>query len=106
MKVQSLLCLVFLSLALLLTGCSDWLEPKPLSIYTPESAFKDARGLKAAISACDNHVRNEFYGDPAPLLTQYILSDMTAEGMNDNPGTCQNLDLTMTPSSKIEGGIK
>lgn len=82
----------------------DWLKPKPLSIYTPETAFVDSRGLNAAISACDNHVRNEFFGDPAPLLTQYILSDMTAEGMNDNPGTCQNLDLTMTPSSNIEGG--
>ncbi len=97
--------LIVLVLVLVTTNCSEeWLEPKPLSIYTPESAFVDARGLEAAITACDKHVRNEFFGDPAPLLTQYILSDMTAEGMNDNPGTCQNLDLTMTPSSPIEGG--
>lgn len=87
------------------TNCSkEWLTPKPLSIYTPETAFVDPRGLKAAITACDNHVRAEFYGGPAPLLTQYLFSDMTAEGMNDNPGTCQNLDLTVTPSSKIDGG--
>lgn len=95
-----LLCLMGVAMA----ACSEWLKPKPLSIYTPESAFVDARGLRAAISACDRHVRDEFYGDPAPLLTQYVLSDMTVEGMNDNPGTCQNLDLTMTPSSNIEGG--
>jgi hypothetical protein len=92
-------------LALTSTNCSeDWLTPKPLSIYTPESAFLDPRALKAAITACDKHIRAEFYGDPAPLLTQYIFSDMTAEGMNDNPGTCQNLDLTVTPTSNIEGG--
>ncbi len=64
-----------------MAACSEWLKPKPLSIYTPESAFVDARGLRAAISACDRHVRDEFYGDPAPLLTQYVLSDMTVEGM-------------------------
>jgi hypothetical protein len=97
--------IIILSLSLSSPGCDeDWLYPKPLSIYTPESAFVDPRGLNAAISACDNHIRDEFFGDPAPLLTQYILSDLTAEGMNDNPGTCQNLDLTMTPSSNIEGG--
>ena len=104
MKPQYLLYVSCTSFLLSLIGCSGWLEPKPLSIYTPENAITDAKGMRSAISACDSHVRDEFYGDPAPLLTQYILSDMTAEGMNDNPGTCQNLDLTMTPSSPIEGG--
>jgi len=96
---------IVISLCMGSSGCNDdWLRPKPLSIYTPESAFVDSRGVYAAIASCDNHIRSEFLGDACPLLTQFILSDMTAEGMNDNPGTCQNLDLTLTPTSAIEGG--
>ena len=98
-KILLLVVLVFTA-----TNCSeDWLKPKPLSIYTPETALIDYRGMDAAIAACDWHIREEFYGNPAPILTQYIFSDMTAEGMNDNAGTCQNLDLTVTPTSNIEG---
>ena len=97
--------LLMTGLLFVFTNCSDdWLTPKPLSMYTPESAFTDSRGLYAALAACDWHVREEFSNDPQPMHTQYILSDLTCEGMNDNPGTCQNLNLTMTPSSNIEGG--
>jgi len=101
-KIQIIVILLFI---LCLSGCGEeWLRPKPLSIYTPESSLVDTRGMYAALASCDNHIREEFFGDPAPLLTQFVLSDLTAEGMNDNPGTCQNLDLTMTPTSAIEGG--
>lgn len=38
----------------LLNSCSDsWLEPKPLSIYTPENTYVDADGLYAALVTCE-----------------------------------------------------
>lgn len=45
----------------LLNSCSDsWLEPKPLSIYTPENTYVDADGLYAALVACERNMRHEF----------------------------------------------
>ena len=45
----------------LLNSCSDsWLEPKPLSIYTPENTYVDADGLYAALvflRRCSDHNR-------------------------------------------------
>ena len=30
------------------SGCSDWLEPKPLSFFTPENTFNSYEGLKTS----------------------------------------------------------
>ncbi|WP_336516351.1 RagB/SusD family nutrient uptake outer membrane protein [Pollutibacter soli] len=82
----------------------DFLEPKPLSIFTPESAFKDPRGIQGALAACDADIRNEMYGDAPPYLTEMMFSDLAAEGMNDNPGTNQNLNNMVTPTSNLDNG--
>ena len=43
-----------ITLVLGMETCStEWLEPKPLSIFTPENAFVDSRGMYAALTACD-----------------------------------------------------
>ena len=94
--------------ALLLTvqaGCKkEFLEPKPLSLFTPETAFKDARGLMGALTACERDMRGEIYGDASPILTEMMFSDLAAEGMNDNPGTNQNLNNMVTPTSNLDNG--
>ena len=39
-----------------LFSCSDsWLEPKPLSFYTPENAYVNAEGLYGALTSCDGN---------------------------------------------------
>ena len=45
-------CMI-LALAVLpmLNSCSDWLDPKPLSFYSPENTYVDAAGLYAALTA-------------------------------------------------------
>lgn len=51
----------------LLNSCSDsWLDPKPLSFYTPENTYVDAAGLYSALVACERNMRHEFFTDGAP----------------------------------------
>lgn len=54
-------CMI-LALAVLpmLNSCSDWLDPKPLSFYSPENTYVDAAGLYAALTACERNMRHEF----------------------------------------------
>ena len=44
----------------ILSSCSDWLDPKPLSFYSPENTYVDAAGLYAALTACERNMRHEF----------------------------------------------
>lgn len=97
--------LLLISIIFSMSYCSDdWLKPQPLSIFTPENAFIDANGLYSELTACESSIRGEFYGDGMPMITELIFSDMCVEGMSDNPGTCQNLINTITPSSNLNGG--
>lgn len=86
-------------------GCKkEFLSPRPLSIFTPETAFVDVGGLYGALTACEKDLRGEMYGDASPILTEMMFSDMSVEGMNDNPGTNQNLNTMVTPTSNLNNG--
>lgn len=43
-KKTGIACMI--GVAVLASSCSDWLDPKPLSFYTPEISFADYNGLK------------------------------------------------------------
>lgn len=92
-------------LLLLIVGfsaCSDsWLEPKPLSFYTPENTYVDADGFYAAITACERNMRHEFFGDGSPILTEFILSDMAVEGTTDKAGPQMDLDVALLPDAQL-----
>ena len=78
--------IVFVTILLLLlgSGCGkDWLDPKPLSFYTPENTFVDEAGLNAALVACLRNSRHEFYGDGMPEITENTFSDLSVEGTTD-----------------------
>ena len=61
---------VILLVSIAFQGCKkDWLEPKPLSIYSPENTFVDLLGFKAGLAGCANNYRGEWYGDCAPIIT-------------------------------------
>ena len=94
--------LLFVPLVFTLVNCSDeWLTPKPLSIFTPENAFVDSRGLYGALTACERNMRYEWYGDTPPFLTELIFSEVAVEGTTDKPGPAQNMNIQITPSSQL-----
>ena len=83
----------------IMNSCSDsWLEPKPLSFYTPENTYVDAAGLYSALVACERNMRHEFFTDGAPILTEMFLSDIAVHGKTDESGSLVNLDVEMLPA--------
>lgn len=83
----------------LLNACSDsWLEPKPLSFYSPENTYVDAAGLYSALVACERNMRHEFFGDGAPILTEMYTTDIAVHGKTDESGSLVDLDNEMQPA--------
>lgn len=84
------------------TGCNeDWLEPKPLSFYSPENTYNEASGLWAALVACERNMRHEYTGDGSPILTEHIFSEVAIEGTTDKSGPAQDMNLLITPDANL-----
>lgn len=97
--------LLIVSLLLGTIGCDEeWLEPKPLSFFAPENSLIDARGMYAALTACERNMRYEWYGDAAPIITELVFSEVCVEGTTDKPGPAQNLNIQITPTSQLNSG--
>lgn len=93
---------LFISMLMGTTGCDDeWLEPKPLSFFAPENALVDARGMYAALTACERNMRYEWYGDGSPIITELTFSEICVEGTTDKPGPAQNMNIQITPTSQL-----
>ncbi len=83
-------------------GCKDsYLEPEPLSFFAPENSLVDAKGMYAALTACERNMRYEWYGDGAPIITELVFSEVCVEGTTDKPGPAQNLNIQITPTSQL-----
>ncbi|NBR55551.1 MAG: RagB/SusD family nutrient uptake outer membrane protein [Chitinophagia bacterium] len=92
-------------LMVVVSSCNkDWLTPKPLSIYSPENTFVDATGFKAALGASAKNIRDEFFGDGSPIITESIFSDISVEGTDDKTGPAQNMDLQIRPDAQLNSG--
>ncbi len=92
---------IVLALATLpmLNSCSEsWLEPKPLSFYSPENTYVNAEGLYAALTACERNMRHEYFGDGAPILTEMFLTDLAVHGKTDESASLVDLDNEMLPA--------
>ena len=79
----------------------DWLEPKPLSFYSPENTLQDESGFNAALASVAKNVRQEFYEDGAPIITENIFSEMAVEGTTDKFGPAVNMDILITPDAQL-----
>jgi len=85
-----------------MNSCSEeFLEPKPLSFYSPANTFTDADGMKAALVACERNMRYEWFGDGAPIITQCIFSEVAIEGTTDKSGPAQDLNLLIVPDANL-----
>jgi len=97
--------LLVVSLLIGTIGCEDsYLEPKPLSFFAPENSLVDAKGMYAALTACERNMRYEWYGDAAPIITELVFSEVCVEGTTDKPGPAQNLNIQITPTSQLNNG--
>ncbi len=86
-----------------LNSCSDWLDPNPLSFYTPENTYVDAAGLYSALVACECHMRYEYFGDGAPILTEMYTTDIAVHGKTDQSGSLVDFDNEMLPARTKNG---
>ncbi|WP_166334324.1 RagB/SusD family nutrient uptake outer membrane protein [Sphingobacterium chungjuense] len=84
-------------------GCKrSFLEPKPLSIYTPDETFQSSAALWATLVACERNARIEFMGDGAPIVTEMIYSDIAVSGSTDKPGPAIDLNQAITPDGDLD----
>lgn len=99
-SLYGLILIIFLCLGMV--NCKEeWLEPKPLSIFTPESAFVDSRAMYAALSTCNGTVRTQYYGDGTPELTELIFSEVAIYGQDNRMGPATDMNISITPSSEL-----
>ena len=85
--------------ALTLAACStDYLKPKPLSIYTPETTYTSYSAIRSAVLACNSNM-NQVFGQYTTLLGwEMTHSDVSINGTTDNGTTHRDLDAQLTPS--------
>ncbi|MFN5479848.1 MAG: RagB/SusD family nutrient uptake outer membrane protein [Chitinophagaceae bacterium] len=79
----------------------DWLEPRPLSFFAPENTLIDEAGFNAALAAIARNVRDEWYGDGAPIISETIFSEIAVEGTTDKFGPAVNLNVLITPDANL-----
>lgn len=95
------------TLLTVLAACSDsWLEPKPLSFYTPENTYVDAAGMYGALTSCERNMRHEFFGDASPIVTEMVQSDICVEGTTDKAGPQMDMDNALLPDMELNHGDK
>ena len=105
-KKTGIACMI--GVAVLASSCSDWLDPKPLSFYTPEISFADYNGLKTGTDMLNRDVRYfDFYptsgsADPC-ILSEYFFSDISVNGRTDAANSPQDLVRQITPSASLTG---
>ncbi|MCG6190521.1 RagB/SusD family nutrient uptake outer membrane protein [Maribellus maritimus] len=75
-------------LALLAISCNDeWLTPKPLSIFVPESIYIDKAGMDAVLLTMRKNLRHDFYGAANELTNELITSDLCVAGNKQTSAT-------------------
>jgi starch-binding outer membrane protein, SusD/RagB family len=82
----------------------EFLDPKPLSIFSPENTLTSESGFRAALASCANHMRPEFYQDGAPIITENIFSEVAVEGTTDKFGPAVNMNILITPDANLNSG--
>lgn len=100
-KILNLSAIVIMGMVALESCKKDWLEPKPLSFYSPENTLTDLVGFNAALNGCARNLRDEWYGDGAPIITETIFSEVAVEGTDDKTGPAQNMDVQIKPDANL-----
>jgi len=87
------------------TSCKEnWLDPKPLSFFTPENTFVNEAGFKSALASCAANLKGEWYEDGSPIITELLFSEMAVEGTTDKFGPAVDLNVLITPDANLNSG--
>ncbi|MBC7914532.1 MAG: RagB/SusD family nutrient uptake outer membrane protein [Pyrinomonadaceae bacterium] len=87
---------------LAVNGCKEErLEADLLSSYSPGTSLNNVAAMKAALNGLGVSVRNEFFGDGAPMLTESIFSDVAVDGTTDKTTNAQDLITRITPDANL-----
>jgi len=100
-KLLSLSIIIVIGMVVLESCKKEWLEPKPLSFFSPENTLVDVVGFNAALNGCARNLKDEWYGDGAPIITETIFSEVAVEGTDDKTGPAQNLDVQIKPDAQL-----
>ena len=103
-KIMKYLTVLVLVLLVSQSCQKDWLKPKPLSFFSPENTLIDEPGFNAALASIAKNVRQEWYEDGAPIITENIFSEMCVEGTTDKFGPAVNMDILITPDAQLNNG--
>lgn len=86
------------SFCLLLSSCGDdFLQIKPLSIYTPESIYVDETGFEGVLVTLRKNLRVDFYAEAGGLASELISSDI-AISANKAQDAIHNFDTQVLPT--------
>lgn len=103
-KIFNLSAVIILVMVAFGSCKKEWLEPKPLSFFSPENTLVDLVGFNAALNGCARNLRDEWYGDGAPIITETIFSEVAVEGTDDKSGPAQNMDAQIKPDAQLNNG--
>lgn len=100
-KLLSLSTIIIIGMVVSESCKKDWLTPKPLSFFSPENTLVDVVGFNAALNGCARNLKDEWYGDGAPIISETIFSEVAVEGTDDKTGPAQNLDVCIKPDANL-----
>jgi hypothetical protein len=60
--------------------------------------------LKAALVANAANIRDEWYADAPPIITENLFSEVAVEGTTDKSGPAQDLNQLITPDAQLNDG--
>lgn len=86
-------------------SCDEgWLDPKPLSIFVPESIYIDKAGMDAVLLTCRKNLRSEYYGGPNVFDNELVTSDCCVSGSKGVTGT-HNFVIQVTPNGTGQNNL-
>jgi hypothetical protein len=80
-------------------GCSeDFLNPKPLSFYSPESTIVDKEGMDGLLATCNSILREEYHDHMARMVAEVVFTDIAIIG-GDDDNIPIDMDVTILPDN-------
>lgn len=88
--------------SLITSGCSDFLDPDPLSFYDPEKTFTTESGLQSVLAIADRHLKLYYATDHNEMLdlgTEYLFSELMVASNTDKNSMLCDVANQLTPTS-------
>ena len=102
MKSKPTKIYILLLSALIVSGSckKSNLDSDQLSQYSPTN-LDNVAALRGSLNALGANVRQEYFGDSAPMLTESIFSDVAVDGTTDKNTPAQDLITRITPDANL-----